>query len=108
MTSSMKNLLIFLSLIAISLAYGCSASQKKSAEILGAAEKIAMNVNLKSIAVAGRTVLLENGETQVTFKELKSAGLVNSVRPIKGETYDNLVVKKPEGHLPLPQGRKRN
>ena len=95
----MKHLLIFLSPIALLLFYGCSASPEKAAEILGTAEKIAIQAHLKSISVAGRTVLLENGKSQVTFKELKSAGMVNSVRSIKGESYDNLVVKNTGGTL---------
>ena len=44
-------------------------------------------------------MLLENGKSQVTFKELKSAGIVNSVRSIKGGSYDYLVVKNTGGTL---------
>ena len=95
----MKHLTFFLSSLTLLLFFGCSASPEKSAEILGTAEKIAIQANLKSISVAGRAVLLENGKTQVSFKELKSAGMVNSVRSIKGENYDNLVMKNTGGTL---------
>lgn len=95
----MKQFLIYISSIALLLFFGCSASPEKAAETLGTAEKIAIQANLKSISVAGRAVLLENGKNQITFKELKSAGMVNSVRSIKGENYDNLVVKNTGGTL---------
>jgi hypothetical protein len=95
----MKHLTFFLSSIALLLFFGCSASPEKAAETLGTAEKIAIQANLKNVSVAGRTVLLENGKSQVTFKELKSAGMVNSVRSIKGENYDNLEVKNTGGTL---------
>ncbi len=85
--------------LALLLLFGCSAPPQKGADTINQAQRLSIEANLRQISIGAKTQLLAEGLSEISFAELKSAGMVNSVRVVKGEEYSGLVVKATGGTL---------
>ena len=85
-----------LPLVALFL-FGCSAAPQKGTDTISQAERLSIEANLKQIAIGAKTQLLAERLSGISLTELQSAGMVNSVRVVKGEAYSGLVVKTTSG-----------
>jgi type IV pilus assembly protein PilA len=54
--------------------------------------------NLRQVASAGQQYILENGVTDVKYKDLEGV-YFNTIDPVAGESYKNLTVKETGGTL---------
>ena len=76
---------------------GCSAAPQKGKDTISQAERPSIEANLKQISIGVKTQLLVERLSGISFAELQSAGMVNSVRVVKGKAYSGLLVKATSG-----------